>query len=175
MIRTGRTFRRLRSLAALELLNVPLQAWVWFAVVGFPATAANLTGFALVALLLLLGGGYWSAKRRWLAAGRTGLPAARAFAAARVTHPFVLTAGTGFALWASMTAPGRGSLPGLAFVLFAWLEHVNYFHVQLMYDNAADLHRFRAHGFRRGPLARDLARARRSGGRPPPVSCPRGP
>ncbi|GIG68044.1 hypothetical protein [Phytomonospora endophytica] len=163
MARPDHLLRRLRSLAALELLNIPLQAWVWFTVAGFPATAANLTGFALVALLLVQGAAYWTAKGRRLATGRTGLPAARAFAVARVANPVLLTASTGFTLWAAVSAPGRGSLPGLAFALFAWLEQINYFHVQLMYDNAADLRRFRAHGFRRGPLARNLARERRSG------------
>ena len=155
-----RLLRRLRSLASLELVNIPLQAWIWFGVVGFPTTAANLVGFALVAVLLVEGAAYWVAKHRQLTTRRVTLPGVRAFAVARSGNLLLLTAGTAFAVWAVASAPGVGSIPGLAFALFAWLEHVNYFHVQLMYDNAADLRSFRARGFRRASLARDLARRR---------------
>lgn len=154
-----RILRRLRSLATLELLNIPLQAWVWFGVIGFPVTAANVVGFALVALLLLEGAGYWIAKRRQFTSRLATVPGIRYFAVARTANPVLLTVGTGFAVWAVASAPGAGSIPGLAFALFGWLEHVNYFYIQLMYDNATDLRSFRARGFRRASLARDLARA----------------
>jgi hypothetical protein len=39
-------------------------------------------------------------------------------------------------------------------------EHVNYFHVQLMYDTRADVRRLRASGLRRSHLAADLRAAR---------------
>lgn len=155
----ARILRRLRSLATLELLNIPLQAWAWFGVIGFPLTAANLTGFALVALLLLEGAGYWTAKHRQLTSRLATVPGIRGFAVARTANLVPLTVGTAFAVWTVASAPGAGSIPGLAFALFAWLEHVNYFHVQLMYDHATDLRSFRAKGFRRASLARDLARA----------------
>jgi hypothetical protein len=149
--------KRLRSLAILELINVPLQAVVWFGVVGFPVTAANVGGFALFALVLLEGAGYWWAKlRRITVAGRL-LPAAGVFAAARVANVLVLIVGLLFGVWAVITAPGTGSWPGLGFAIFAALEHVNYFHVQLMYDNVEDLRYLRTHGLRRAHLGRDLA------------------
>jgi hypothetical protein len=75
----------------------------------------------------------------------------------------VLIAGLLVTGWAVVDDPGTGSWPGLVFAVVAVLEHVNYFHTQLMYDTAADLRHLRAHGPRRAHLARDLA----ARGRPP--------
>jgi hypothetical protein len=149
--------RRLRSLVCLELFNIPLQAVIWFGVVGFPVTAGNSVGFALFALLLLEGAGYWSAKRRQIATRNRALPGVGAFVVARRGNPAVLVAGLLFIVWAVVVDPGAGSWPGLGFGLFAVLEQVNYFHVQLMYDTAEDLRYLRSHGLRRAHLARDLA------------------
>jgi hypothetical protein len=147
--------RRLRSLLAWELTNIPLQAAIWFGVAGFPVTPANVVGFALFALLLLEGAGYWAAKLRQLAAPGSRLPGAGAFAVARVANVPLLGAGL---LFVAFAEPGAGSWPGLGFALVAVLEHVNYFHWQLMYDTAEDLRHLRGHGPRRAHLARDLAR-----------------
>ncbi|MEV4185165.1 hypothetical protein AB0J28_27455 [Streptosporangium canum] len=149
--------RRLRSLVWLESLNIPLQAVVWFGVVGFPVTAGNSVGFALFALLLLEGAGYWSAKLRQIATRDRSLPGAGAFVVARRGNVAVLAAGLLFIVWAVVIDPGAGSWPGLGFGLFAVLEHVNYFHVQLMYDTVEDLRYLRSRGLRRAHLARDLA------------------
>ncbi|MFI6800060.1 hypothetical protein [Streptosporangium canum] len=149
--------RRLRSLVWLELFNIPLQAVVWFGVVGFPVTAGNSVGFALFALLLLEGAGYWSAKLRQITTRNRVLPGAGAFLVARRGNVAVLVAGLLFIAWTVMIDPGAGSWPGLGFGLFAVLEHVNYFHVQLMYDTAEDLRYLRSRGLRRAHLARDLA------------------
>lgn len=150
--------RRLRSLIAGEVVNIPLQAAIWYGIVGFPATWANLVGFAVFSLLLIQGAAYWAAKLEQLR-NRRALPRGMsAFAVARVANLAVLGAGLLATGAAVLTDPGRGSLPGLGFALFAVLEHVNYFHTQLMHDTVADLRRFRAVGFRRSQLARDLAR-----------------
>ncbi|MFD8561244.1 hypothetical protein ACWDOR_39525 [Streptosporangium canum] len=149
--------RRLRSLVWLESLNIPLQAVVWFGVVGFPVTAGNSVGFALFALLLLEGAEYWSAKLRQITTRNRFLPGAGAFLVARRGNVAVLVAGLLFITWTVMNDPGAGSWPGLGFGLFAVLEHVNYFHVQLMYDTAEDLRYLRSRGLRRAHLARDLA------------------
>ncbi len=153
--------RRLRSLAALELVNVPLQAWVWFGLIGLPVRAPNGVGFALFALLLVEGAGYWAAKLRQLRRQARALPAERVFRAARGVNPVLLAAGLAVTGYAAVTDPGRGTWPGLGFAAFAVLEHVNYFHVQLMHDTAADLRRLRSVGPRRSHLARDLRRAGR--------------
>ncbi|MEH1100238.1 hypothetical protein [Micromonospora sp. CPCC 205561] len=148
--------RRLRSLAGWELLNVPLQAWLWFAVLGVPPTAVNLAGFGAVAGLLAVGAAYWALKLRQLRRGEPRLPGRRHFATARVALPVLLAAVVTACAVAAVRAPGARSYPGLAFGLFAALEYVNYFHVQLMHDNRADLRRLAAVGFRRAHLARDL-------------------
>lgn len=150
--------RRLRSLVVLELFNIPLQAALWFGVTGLPVTVPNAVGFALFALFLVEGAAYWLAKLRRLAAPGTPLPGVRAFAALRVINMPVLAAGVLFTLWATVDDPGSASVPGLCFALFAVLEHVNYFHTQLMYDTAEDRRHLRAHGLRRAHLARDLER-----------------
>jgi hypothetical protein len=158
--------RRLRSLAWLELFNLPLQAVIWFGVVGFPLTAANMVGFAMFAGLLVVGAGYWLAKLRQISAPGVPLPGAGAFAVARIASALLLAAGLLFLVGRVVAAPGAGSWPGLGFGLFAVLEYVNYFHVQLMYDTSDDLHYLRSHGLRRAHLARDLSidrRARQSG------------
>ncbi|MFI6900594.1 hypothetical protein ACIBKY_05005 [Nonomuraea sp. NPDC050394] len=153
---------RLRRLAWLELLNIPLQAVIWFGVVGLPVSAANSLGFALFTLVLLEGAGYWFAKLRQLGTRSGSLPGIGVFAVARRANVAVLMIGLLFIVWTAVTDPGAGSWPGLAFGLFAVLEHVNYFHVQLMYDTAEDLRHLRAHGLRRAHLARDLALHTRS-------------
>lgn len=149
---------RLRSLAALELINIPLQAWIWFGLVGLPATATNLLGFALFALLLIEGAAYWAAKLHRLNARHPHLPALPAFRAARTANPLLLAAALLATGYAAVTTPGRTSWPGLAFALFAILEHINYFHLQLMYDTPTDLRRLRSTGPRPSHLARDLTR-----------------
>jgi len=151
--------RRLRSLAVLELINIPLQGWVWFGLAGLPATAANLIGFGLFALLLIEGAAYWVAKLHQISVRRGHLPALAAFRAARIVNPLLLAAGLVATGQAAASDPGRVSWPGLAFALFAVLEHVNYFHVQLMYDTPADLRRLRSAGLRASHLARDIARS----------------
>jgi hypothetical protein len=155
-----RTVRgRLRSLAALELMNIPLQAGIWFGLVGLPATAANLVGFGLFALLLVEGAAYWVTKLHQWSVRRRHLPALAAFRAARIVNPLLLAAGLVATGQAAAMDPGRTSWPGLAFALVAVLEHVNYFHVQLMHDTPADLRRLRSVGLRASHLARDIARA----------------
>ncbi|MEU4379399.1 hypothetical protein [Micromonospora echinofusca] len=152
--------RRLRSLAGWELLNVPLQAWLWFRVVDVPLTAANIAGFGSVAALLVVGAAYWALKLRQLRLGRSRLPGLRHFATARAALPVLLVAVLAACAVAAVRTPGAQSYPGLAFGIFAVLEYVNYFHVQLMHDNRADLRRLATVGFRRAHLARDLRAAR---------------
>ncbi|MGW7683895.1 hypothetical protein ACWGID_24360 [Kribbella sp. NPDC054772] len=148
--------RRLRSLATLELLNIPLQYVVWFRIVDLPGTVPNLVGFALFALLLAQGATYWSAKLRQLPG--EPLPGARWFSLARRWNVLVLAAGLLFVLAAVVRDPGATTVVGLVFAVVAVLEYVNYFHTQLMYDTPADLRQLFSRGLRRSHLARDLAR-----------------
>lgn len=149
-------FQRIRSLAVLELVNVPLQTGIWFGLVGVPVTVANLVGFGLFALLLVQGAAYWAAKTRQLRAHARHPEGLRALRAARAVDPGLLAAGLLFTGFAVAAGPGWASWPGFGFAAFAVLEYVNYFHVQLMHDTAADLKRLGRVGFRRSHLARDL-------------------
>ncbi len=152
--------RRVRSLAVLELVNVPLQTVAWFGLIGVPVTAPNLVGFGLFVLLLAQGAAYWAAKARQLRAHAGHLEGGRAFRAARTVDPVLLAAGVAFCGSAAVREPGWVSWPGLGFALFAVLEYVNYFHIQLSHDTAADLRRLFTTGLRRSHLARDLRRGR---------------
>jgi hypothetical protein len=127
-----------------------------------PGDAANAAGFAACAVLLLEGSAYWLAKLRLMTTPGASLPRARGFAFASRANLPLLGAALLFVGWSSVTDPGADSLPGLGFALVAVIEHVNYFHTQLMYDNAADLRYLRRHGLHRAHLARDLARAERT-------------
>jgi hypothetical protein len=160
--------RRLRSLVTMELVNIPLQAGLWFGLVGLPVTGPNLLGFGAFALLLVQGAGYWAAKLHQRRGPGRGLPGERAFRAALAVDPVLLAAALVVTGGATVTDPGRGTLPGLLFTAFAVLEYVNYFHVQLMYDTRADLRRLRSVGLRRAHLARDLKRARSTSSRRSP-------
>lgn len=139
--------RRLRTLVALELFNIPLFGWVFLILPDRPVTAPDLLGYAMFALLLVQGAAYWIAKLRQT--GRT-LPARGLFRAARAINPALLLAALAVTL-------GTRSWLGAAFTVFAVLEHVNYFHIQLMHDTRADARRLLTRGLRRSRLSRDLA------------------
>ncbi|MGW0436818.1 hypothetical protein ACWDV4_30270 [Micromonospora sp. NPDC003197] len=153
--------RRLRSLATMELINIPVQGVVWFVVTGLPATLPNLLGFLLFGVLLVEGAGYWLAKLHQMRTRRRGLPGARIFRAARVVNLPLLAICLAVTGYAAITEPGRNSWLGLGFALFATLEHLNYFHVQLMHDTKADLRRLWRVGLRPSHLSRDIRRPQR--------------
>lgn len=140
--------RRLRTLTVLELVNIPLFGWILLVLPDRPVTAPDLLGFAMFALLLVQGAGYWTAKLRQT--GRT-LPGRAFFRAARVTNPVLLVV-------ALAVTFGTRSWLGAGLTVFAVLEHVNYFHIQLMHDTRADVRRLLSSGLRRSHLSRDLAR-----------------
>ncbi|MEV4627526.1 hypothetical protein AB0J90_14670 [Micromonospora sp. NPDC049523] len=148
--------RRLRSLAAGELVNIPLHAAVWIGIIGAPVTLANVAGYLLFSLLLIEGAGYWLAKLHQANTRQRVLPGFRIFRLLRLANLPLLAIGVGFAAYGAVDSPGLGSWPGLGYGLFAIIEHVNYFHLQLSYDRLTDLRRLRAFGLRRSHLSRDL-------------------
>ena len=147
--------KRLRMLGTLELVNIPLQAVVWFGTIGFPRSFANLLGFSLFALLLLEGAGYWFAKLHQ-SRHRGPLPGLDLFRFANRANVAVLAAGVAVTGVLVARDPGQATIPGLCFALVAVLEHINYFHVQLMHDTTADMRRLLRSGFRRSHLSREL-------------------
>lgn len=104
------------SLLWWEPANVPLQGLIWFGLLGIPLTAANIVGFALLAVLLLEGAGYWLAKLRQVTVVASPLPVARFFAVARVVDVPWLVAGLLFsgvgASGASQATRGVRESPG---------------------------------------------------------------
>ncbi|WP_327089027.1 hypothetical protein OIE66_43145 [Nonomuraea sp. NBC_01738] len=154
--------RRVRNLAVLEFVNIPLLSWAFIGMLGMPVTPANLTGLLLVFVILVEGGAYWFLKlgqfRR-----RAPLPAGMPlFRMLTRLNPVLLAIGAlviAVAIYSGDS--GTAAWPGVALWVFAVLEHVNYFHVQLIHDTRADLARFRRTGrFHRSHLATDLARSR---------------
>ncbi|WP_150242598.1 hypothetical protein [Nocardiopsis quinghaiensis] len=150
----------LRNLAVLELANIPLFAVVLFLFLDVPASPANLAGFALFALLLVQGGAYWWSKVRQLRARARvpeGLPVLRVL---RWVNPLLLLVGGAVAAAAlAEGVPWTRVWPGLGLWLFAVLEYVNYFHVQLSHQTRADLSRLlRTRRLHRSHLSRDMAR-----------------
>ncbi|MFC0624970.1 multidrug transporter [Kribbella deserti] len=157
---TPLVLRRLRMLAVLEFVNIPLLSYVFIAVLGMPVTAANLIGLVLVAVILAEGGTYWWLKVRQLSAA-TPLPAGmRAYRVLLKANLALLVAGAIALGVLTGSGPAAGFWPGIALWFFAVLEHINYFHFQLMHDNRNDLARLvRTRRLHRSHLARDLGRA----------------
>jgi hypothetical protein len=151
--------KRMRSLAALELLNIPLWSLAWFGVLDFPLSPANLAGFGVFAVLLVQGSAYWTLKVKQLRRRQARVAGLSLFRLLRFVNLPLLAAALAVTVAQSLTAPGRSSWLGLGLALFGTLEYVNYFHVQLMYDTRADLRRLFSTGFRRSHLARDLSSA----------------
>ena len=160
--------RRLRSLRNWEFLNIFLLPFVLWLILG-QATAATwlLYGYAmgLVCWLLMQGTLYWHLKLRALTRKTRRLPSyfVPTFLTFRLSNLvcFVL-----FPLLAGyLRATGQvqgGQLVGATLLwFFAILEHINYYHLQLMHDNLHDIRYLIQHKrLRPSPLRSDLAYAR---------------
>jgi hypothetical protein len=73
------------AVAAMELVNIPLQGVVWFGLTELPVTVPNLIGFGLFAILLIEGSAYWAAKLHQMR-HRRRLPGEPAFHVARAVN-----------------------------------------------------------------------------------------
>lgn len=160
--------RRLTSLRNLEAVNVALIwllfAWVWSDAAAPATWGFRAYGLALVSVILIEGAHYWHLKLRSLRTKRP-LPNGfrRRFARFRTLNVVLLASCPLVAGLLHLLGLGSGSdlFFGSLLAGFAVLEHVNYFHVQLMHDNRADLaYLLRHRRLRRAPLADDLRRAR---------------
>ncbi|WP_017594942.1 hypothetical protein [Nocardiopsis potens] len=154
--------RRIRGLAVAEPLCIPVFAAVallW----EMPFSTANTVGLGLLFLVLAEGGAYWWAKRRQLVRGLPLPPGMPVFAVLKRVNLALLAAGAAAIAAAPLLGDtGTRFWPGVLLWLFAVVEQVNYFHVQLSHDNRADLARLlRTRRLHRSHLARDLDRARR--------------
>jgi hypothetical protein len=145
MTRTA-VIRRLRYLRNGELFNVIfLPGVLAFALWTLQAPTFLISGYTmgLICYILIQGGLYWHLKLA-IATGRAaGLPDwfARRYTAFRCSNVVLLGLYPLLAAGALLTGVSRGGeiLWATLLAAFAGLEHVNYYHRQLMYDNARDL------------------------------------
>ncbi len=160
--------RRLRSLRNWEFLNIfLLPAFLWYILGEASAATWLLYGSAmgLICWLLVQGTLYWHLKLRATARKTRTLPAffVPTFMTFRMSNLvcFVL-----FPLLAGdLRSTGQihtSQLVGASLLwFFAILEHINYYHLQLMHDNPHDIRYLIQHKrLRPSPLATDLAHAR---------------
>ncbi|MBC8089160.1 MAG: hypothetical protein H7Z40_17995 [Phycisphaerae bacterium] len=157
----------LRNWELANVLLVPaLIAVIWLAG-GDPARVWHRRAIGAIAVswVLLQGGVYWHIKLAALRKRTSEFPSwfAGLFTTFRWINLPLFAAG---GVWMFRSSADRGSgisadLPwALALLTLAVLEHINYFHRQLMHDTVNDmayLRRYRR--LRRAPLAHDLRRA----------------
>ena len=171
---TGR-LRYLRNAEAMIAVALPVVFVAVWNKAGQPvAWSLRMGSVALVCSLLLQGALYWHLKLAVVEAGCSMPPwFPRLFTSMRRIN-VAMFAGYAIVL-ASVAATGasRADLGWSAALLaFAVLEHVNYYHWQLMYDTGGALRSaWRRRGLRPAALGVDLRRARADaspGGRRPP-------
>jgi hypothetical protein len=165
----GGLARRLWMLSRLEAVNVALvPGCVIVTVLSLGGVVGPWTVLGLVACSLVLTEGalYWWARYDELVRrdrGRLEWTIVLLDRAQRLNVVVLAVAALAQGGWllARRSIDQDGVLGG-ALLALAVLEHINYFHVQLMHDTRADLRRlWRARRLRRSHLARDLDRHRR--------------
>lgn len=155
--------RRIASLRNLELFNalfLPLAFWGLWRTAEAQTFGARGVGMALVSSLLVQGGVYWHLKLRSIET-RTPIAAGhllvfQKLGRANVTALTLATLGVPLVGLFSLVTP-QDAWWGFFLIGFAWLEFVNYYHMQLMHDNRRDLAYLRRwKRLRPAPLATDL-------------------
>jgi hypothetical protein len=165
-VRGDRLLRRLASLRTLEWVNVGWLALVllWWlpAQRGVPIPAGTwlrTAAYVPVAALLVAGGWYWHRKLQQRRDGRELDDALAVLDRVGRAMPRVLLLGAVVvtATWVGGLSTVTDRWWALGLLGFAWLEHVNYFRVQLMHDTRSDLRRLvRTRQLRPSWLATDL-------------------
>ena len=164
--------RRLASLRALEWFNV-----VWLALIllwWLPVNSGQpipdgvwqrMVAYLPVAWMLLIGGWYWHRKLHQLRWQRPLGDALRILDRFARVLPWTLAVASAALLWSWISRTGYTTdrVWATGMLVFAWLEYINYFKLQLMHDTRSDLRRLRrTRRLRQSWLARELA-ARRAG------------
>lgn len=159
--------RYLRNAEAFFAVALPAALIVAWTDAGRPiAWPWRAAGLALVSALLLQGALYWHLKLAAMAAGSAMPPwfAALYTTLRRANLVAFAVYATALAVAWSAGVPRVDLGWSAALLGFAVLEHVNYYHWQLMYDSG-DAFRaaWRRRGLRRAALAVDLRRAQAAG------------
>ena len=159
--------RYLRNAEALIAVAMPAALIAVWANTGRPvAWPLRLSGAALVSALLVQGALYWHLKLAAVTTG-SGMPPwfERLFTSLRRINLAAFSAyAIVLALAAANGAPRADLGWSAALLAFAVLEHVNYYHWQLMYDTSGTLRSaWRRRGLRPAALGVDLRRARTVG------------
>lgn len=157
-------FEYLRRMEALAVVALPLLfVWDWRRTPGSVHWPLGIAALVSVSYLLLQGAIYWHLKHRALTLS-TSLPPyfARLFSGFAGSNLVLLAVvGLGFAAHIARTGWSVQLAWPLGIYLFAVLEHINYYHYQLMYDTANAWRYLRQNRrLRRAALGTDLQRAR---------------
>lgn len=152
----------LRNAEALCALALPLVLWLyWQQAVSPPAWTMRAPALALVCFLLLQGVLYWHLKLDSLVRHQP-LPTYFQPLFRTLKHanlPLIAAAAAFVAVRGSAGTPPADLAWSSGLLAFAVLEHINYYHYQLMYDTRAALAGLRRNGrLRKAALGLDLQR-----------------
>ena len=166
MSRTSRLAVRMKYLRTTEGLFAvalfPFLCGYWLNAGGEIAWRIRTPSLALVCYLLAQGSLYWALKYRQFAHAiplPSWLPALfRLFRLSNIAGMLAVAA------WLGLAA-SRGTAPadlgwGAGLLVFACLEHINYYHLQLMYDTRGALRRLTQTRRLRTPMLSSDMRAR---------------
>ena len=156
--------KRLRYLWTFELLNALVVFPLLYYVISLRYRLGwfSLTALLVVCAILPAGTAFWFLKSRALDGSRLlyqpGIR--RCFRACKRAFGLIvvgLVALFGVRAFAQSDAALAELVVGTGFALMALLEYINYYHIQLSYDNRADLHYLLTHRrLKRAVMVRDL-------------------
>jgi hypothetical protein len=152
----------MRWVEAASAFVLPLLFWnTWYQRSGHFAWELRIASLAVVSYILLQGALYWHLKIRSIDA-RLPLPAWfwPLFMGFKWSNVVAMLAVLAALVAGSLGAASRVDLAwAWGLLAFALLEHINYYHYQLMYDTRAIFASLRQNGrLRRAALGVDLAR-----------------
>jgi hypothetical protein len=156
--------KRLRYLWTFELLNALVVFPLLYYVISLQYRLGwfSLAALLVVCMLLVVGAAYWFLKSRALDGSRLLYQPGtrRFFRGCKRVFGFVVLALVGLFGLRAFGQSGAALaelVTGGGLTLMALLEYINYYHVQLSYDNRADLRYLLTHRrLKRAVMVRDL-------------------
>lgn len=147
--------------AMFAVMLSPILGWYWLSTGAEMAWLVRVPPLVLVCYILAQGATYWALKYRQYASDfplPPWLPRLfRLFQASNVVG--LIAVALWLALGATRGIAGTDLGWGVGLWAFAMLEHINYYHLQLMYDTRGALRRLiQTRRLRQPMLARDMRR-----------------